>query len=505
MSASVVCRGCGRRVRLPAGADPRTATCPECRGRTDRADPEPLSLDDAEPLPPVPAPADPRRPGWLLAAGAVLAVGLAAGPVVLGRETELGLATGAVLGLVFAGLAMVLNAAVALLTRYPPGGKVALMAGVCVALLAVFLFGAVAYLNARKHDPPPPSPPPPPPVELTPLTPTPPTLNRGPPTHLDAVYRHGTSRLDDGPAAVTALAVAPTDGAVVVGYADGTTRLWPLDQPTFETPHPGPRAAGAVRRIAFDPTGTTAYLTCDRGLAVAPLRAPRVSLVVPGDAVAVFPEPGRERFAAARGSRLSVRYVPLDLLKNPGGRAANGLVVSAPKDETIPLRTPADTPLPPRMFLAWHPAGRLLVGSAGGTILGVLPSGAVGDVVSRDHRAAVRAWAAGPARPDFVTGDDDGFVGFWPDGSPSPTKFRTGTAPVTHLALSPGGGAVAVADAAGGLSVWNLAGGVCVAATQRREPVAAVAWGPTDDLLLVADGNGVEVWSLPEALVGGRP
>lgn len=42
------------------------------------------------------------------------------------------------------------------------------------------------------------------------------------------------SRLDDGPAVVTAMALSPRDGAMVIGYADGTTLIWQLDQSSFE-------------------------------------------------------------------------------------------------------------------------------------------------------------------------------------------------------------------------------------------------------------------------------
>ena len=45
-------------------------------------------------------------------------------------------------------------------------------------------------------------------------------------------------------------------------------------------------------------------------------------------------------------------------------------------------------------FLAWHPTGRLLCGSADGGIT-TIPSGVpMTPLVSRDHKAAVRIWAA---------------------------------------------------------------------------------------------------------------
>jgi len=645
MSVSVVCRGCGRRVRFPDGVDPRKAKCSKCRTPLTPPDaalprpvvtangkhpapppalslddaPEPaLSLDEAEPpqpisspaaaLPPppfrftarivadthdqlrgtlpavltahgvfleaapnrpaafapvgsrasadgsvvvltlpdrvltfhvggvglpdalaadtvaflsgtrpVPDPADYRRPLWLLGIGATLALGLAAGPVVMAQVTDLNPGVGLVLGLIFAGLAAGVNAGIALLTRYPVWGKVALMAGVCVAMLAVFLFGAVAYLTGRKHEAGPvvvapsplelpPAPPPPPDVP-----PPPEPISRGPPTHFEVALRDGRSRLDDGPAAVTAIALSPTDGAVVVGYADGTTRVWPADQPAFEPPRPGPRGDGAVRRIAFDPTAATGadtFLFCDRGLALAKLRSPRPPVVVPGDAVAVWLEPRRERFAASRGGRLYIRYVPVELVKDPlsGGRlSASGQVASTPKDETLPRDTLPTVPLPKPTFLTWHASGRLLSGSADGTISSWPLTGAAGLPI-RAHKAAVRTWAVGPAWGDFATGDDGGFVGYWPNRSLAPpTPFRAAPAAVTHLALGPNGGELAVADAAGGLAVWHLPTKTKLYETKRPQPAGALTWGPRDDVLLVADGKGVDVLWLPEMAACGSP
>ena len=113
----------------------------------------------------------------------------------------------------------------------------------------------------------------------TPTVPTPPGAtpqaaepepqpNR-PPTHTDLAAKNGMSRLDDGPAEVTSLAIAPRDDTVAIGYADGQTRLWLSDHPTFEPPTPGPRADGPIRRIQFDSTGRFLYLTCPGALIAA--------------------------------------------------------------------------------------------------------------------------------------------------------------------------------------------------------------------------------------------
>ncbi|MDB5311641.1 MAG: hypothetical protein JWO38_5843 [Gemmataceae bacterium] len=459
---------------------------------------------------PVPLPVDYRRPWWLLGVGAALALGLAAGPVVLAEVADLGLGAGVLFGAVFAVLAMAANAGIALLPRLGVAAKVGLMAGMGVAVLAVFLFGATAYLAGRGQQAeqagettPPPEPRPDPPAGPGPPSP-PPAEPRRPSSHVDIAYRDGKTRLDDGPADVTALAVSPTDGAVVIGYADGSTRIWPLDQPAFEPPRVGPRATSAVRRIEFDAGGRFAFMTCDTGLVVGSPDAPRrPPLVIPGELATVFTDGRGTRFAALRAGRVQVRYVPYELVEHPpAARAAKGFVLTVPRDETTPAGQREFTPLGSKTtFLAWHPTGRLLGGGPDGSVV-TLPTPGLSAVASREHKAAVRAWAVSPWG-DFATGDDDGYVGYWPNKAVAPTKFRTGEVAVRHLAYSPCGGELAVADAVGALAVWHPASGTRVFEVKRRAAVEAVAYGPHDDLLMVADGKGVEVWWIPERAAQG--
>src|SRR5207245_2639283 len=78
-------------------------------------------------------------------------------------------------------------------------------------------------------------------------------------------------------------------------------------------------------------------------------------------------------------------------------------------------------------------------------------------VASRDHKAAVRAWAASPATWDFATGDDKGVVGLWENKAMKPRTFAAATGAVTQLAYSPSGSHLAVGDASGCVRVWDLA------------------------------------------------
>lgn len=456
---------------------------------------------------PVPLPTDYRRPWWLAGVGALLAFGLAAGPVMLAEDNGIDLWIGLSLGAVFVAMATAANTAVALRARLPVGGKVALMTGVGAAALALFVLGSMEYFAGQKEpDEPEPAPPSPPVVTGGLPTPTPqPPEPEGPPTHFELVYRQGKTRLDDGPADVTALAVSP-HGTVAVGYADGSTLVWALDQATFEAPRTGPRADGAVRRIEFDPAGKFAFLACDAGLVAAPFDTPpHTPLLIPGEHVAIRPDPNRERFAAVRAGRLHVRYAPMDLAKDPpAGRAVNGFVVSTPKDETVPFGGFAAGTVPPGgkpTFLAWHPAGRLVCGRPNGTIT-AMPTGTPGvlPVVILEHKAAVRAWAAS-AGGDFATGDDAGFIGFWPEKSMKPTKFKAGAGAIRGLAFNPRRGELAAVDAAGWVSVWHPTSGTKLFAVKPKPLPRAVAYGPNEDLLMIADGKGVEVWWLP-ALAG---
>lgn len=560
MSASVVCPGCRRRVRVPAGTDPSRARCSKCRTRlrpvADDAyhafatsapvpDPpaEPLSLDECEPVPTVGPRAGPptvelpppfKVPAFVAGPhplrGPVTAVLTPFGvfaerepgrPLAFAPVGTPASADGPVLRMALPGGPLHLHLgsdqlaadAAAFLTgrrpvpypdeyRRPAWVAPAAVLAVLVLVVGALAAGAAVYVAVRPSHPVE-TPPPPRPVEPSPAGPPvepppsrPPEHDR-PPTHLEVAARDGVARLSDGPAPVTALAVTPDGTEVVAGYADGATWAWRLDQPAFETPRVGPRAPGAVRRIDFGPTADVAYLTCDRGLAAAAFRVPRPPVLIPGSPVCAIPEPDRERFAALRANKMLMRYVPMVLVKEPPpARVAGGLVTTTPKDETLPANTRQDVPAPGATFVAWHPAGKLVYGAPDGTVT-AFPTAVKAVPLGRVHKVPIRAWAAGPVWPDFATGDENGVVGVWPDKALTPYTLRTGAVTVTQLGFSPCGGELVVADAAGAVSVWNLPTRSKVFEVVRPPPVA-VAYGPRADVLLVSDGKGAEVWSLPE-------
>ena len=382
------------------------------------------------------------------------------------------------------------------------GMKVALIVGACIALVSLVFVASLAYLMWAKQDTPPPGAQPgqpAPPDDPGPPPPPPEPLER-PPSYTDVAYAEGKSRLDDGPAEATALVVLP-DGSIGVGYANGETRFWAWDQPTFDPPRPGPKADGPVTRIEFDAPSATFALTCPGGVVVSPRsNPPRTPVKLPGDPVAVIPE--GKRFAAVRGGRVLLRNVPFELVKSPSpARAINGVVPTIPKEETATGGTPkGDYTVPggKATFLAWHPAGKLLGGSADGTIVTWAGAAAMPTPVTKEHTAAVRAWAAAPATFDFATGDDAGFVGFWPDKALKPTKAKVAPAAVTQLAFSWYGQKLLVADAGAGLTVWDVAANRAAFRVVRPTAPKAVAFGPWDDVVLIADGKAVEFWWLPE-------
>ncbi|MBA4189013.1 MAG: hypothetical protein C0467_13530 [Planctomycetaceae bacterium] len=452
-----------------------------------------------------------RNPIWLLWLALIFALGLAVGPLVLSQTTELGLGTGVMIAAGFAGVGLLANVAVVLFTRMSVPAKVALMATVGVLVTGVFLFAATAYLAGRKHEAdqakPEPVPQPPPPV----LKPTPPEPQPVVPTNRlltasDTAYRDGVFSFEDGTDDVTAIAMTPDGSAMLVGYKNGATKIWRFDQlPLVDPFSAGPKADGPVTRIQFDSTGNIAYLTCTGGTAAAYWNdPPDIPVKIPGEPFAAFTFPSGERFATIRRNALTIRYVPTALVKKPNTKV-KGFPLLAPKDETVPVDVKGNAVVPASRlsFLAWHPTGKLLGGQPDGSIVSW---GAVGprfDIISRDHKAPVRAWAHSPANWDFATGDDKGVVGLWADKSMTPKVFTATSnagvpTAITQLAFSPSGCLLAVVDSSGVVWVWDLNTMRSILRVKRPKQVQTLAFGPTDDLLLLSNGKAVELWHLSE-------
>jgi WD40 repeat protein len=637
MAESVPCRGCGRRLNLPAAIDRARARCPKCRTKVEtlNALPDPetpdayqvfsesqaiphvvppqrevLSLDDAEPAPPkplaqefpppfrfpvfvlsdmlkqfagplhgvltphglfleaepgrpllfipvgtrssatlcdldvalpgrrldlrftgtndpdqlaadteaflagqrpVPLPAEYRPPWWLAGVGVIFATGLATGPVLLAAVSEvLSLGPALALSIVFAVLASLANAGIAVFTKLPTAAKIGSMAALSAALLGLFLAGAMVYL--REDEPPAPPPPPPvvpPPVQPPPPPPQPPAPPEPPPavTHFDFLQKDGHTHLEDAATDVTAIANLPGNGGILVAHADGSSRIWNLDQPRFEPPRFGPRAPSAVRRVSFEQGGKLAWFTCDSGLVFTPMGGPnRPSLVIPGELGSIIFEKNRDRFAIVRNDRIHVRYLPTDLIKDPPtNRVKNGFVTTVPQDETLPLGVPPTGLLMPGgkpTFLAWHPRGRLIAGRADGTVMS-LGLGAGAPFASNEHKAAIRAWDLTP-NGDFIFGDAEGYIGWWPNKTTKITKFRVSEKAIKGLAFSPRG-ELAVVDERGKITLWNPESGTKLGEVKPKEKASIVCFGPHDGILLAGAGRGVEAVWVPELANRFRP
>jgi len=162
-----------------------------------------------------------QNPKWLLGLALIFALGLAVGPLVLSQTTDLGLNAGLMIAAGFAGIGLLANAAVVLLTHWSVPGKVAVMATVGVLVTGVFLFATTAYFAGRKHEseqakPEPPAPIQPPPKPPTPQPdPTPLASRPGLPTAVDAAYREGMFQFEEGVDDVTAVSPTP-DGAILL-------------------------------------------------------------------------------------------------------------------------------------------------------------------------------------------------------------------------------------------------------------------------------------------------
>ncbi|HVL13278.1 MAG TPA: hypothetical protein VM529_11985 [Gemmata sp.] len=437
-------------------------------------------------------------PPWLAALALLLAAATAGGAAALARAAELGaraeLACAAGVGVAV----LAVNAAVLFFTRLSRGGKAGVVAAVAAGAAGVCVLTTAAYLaGLRQRRPLPPEPPPPPPAPAPPVGSPEPPPRPDIPTAVDLAYRDGVYRFEDGPADVTAVATSAGGTVLIAGYRDGSTRVWRLDQPAIDPFSVGPRSDGPPAQIRFDAAGAVVYLSSPGGTVAAVWNDPPAAPVkIPGEHFAAFASPGGERFAARRGTSVVLRHLPADLVRKPPGKGPGFTHVLA-RDEELPADVKAPLSSPSRLtFLAWHPTGQLLGGLPNGAILNWGATGPAAALVSNDHKAAVRAWAASPATWDFATGDDRGVVGLWEDRAMRPQTFAAATGAVTELAFSPSGSHLAVGDSSGAVRVWDLAAG---RATVRVTRVGAhVAFGPNDDTLVLSDGKRLELWATSE-------
>lgn len=462
---------------------------------------------------PVPLAAEYRRKWWMLWAALVFALGLAVGPLALARTTALSWELALKVGAGFAAVGLLANAATVLFSRRSVPGQLVTMATAGAVVTGVFLFGATAYLagvrtgaertRAKPDEGPPPAPVPGPNEPGAPGPPPPPDPGPRPPSHLDRARARGVSVLDDGPADVTALALAADNNSLAIGYADGTTRLWPLDQPTFDAMLPGPTADGPVSRLQFDGSSRFVFATTTGGVVAAPRTGPFLAPAkIPGGQVAIGPDllNDRVRFAAVRNNTLVHRLLPAAFVANPPKKDKVPFALAGRGDEVIPGATVADPPkpngAPGPTFLAWGAGTRLFAGLNDGAVA-IWSETMRPEPPSRDHKATVRAWARANSG-DFATGDEQGNLGLWSAKGGKPTVGSVLVTPITGLSFAPSGARLLIADNSGWLVIWDVATGKARHRVKRPVPVKALAFGPADDVVILGTGKTVEVWSVAE-------
>lgn len=456
----------------------------------------------------VPHPAEYRIKWWVLLCAAVFASGLGIGPLVLAHTAGLGeeVALAAAGGFALAGL--VANVAIVLFSRRSVPAQVLTMAVACTAVAGVFFFGATAYLAGRQkgteevvQEPPPaPAPPPAEPPKTVPKKADDPRPDR-PPSHLDRARRSGASAIDDGPADVTALALSPDGTTLAIGHADGTTRLWPLDQPTFDPAQAGPKGDGAITRVHFDSKSEFVFAHTATGVSIAPRTGPIVPVArVSGTPVAVSPDiDGRVRYVAVRGNVMQPRLLSLEFVTKPPKRARDFAVAQA-RDEILPIDGKDVTKPANLTLLAWASATKVVGAQQNGTVTAWSQTMRP-EAPSREHKAPVTAWAA-CATGDFATGDDKGNVVFWYAKGGKPTVWPLfESAPVAALALNATGTRLLATDDTGWLVVWDTTTGkLAHPRAKRPAAVKALTFGPTNDLVVVSSGRAVQLWALAELM-----
>lgn len=458
-----------------------------------------------------PVPADYRLKWWMLLPAFIFATGLASGPLVLSQVADLGWGFGLLVGVGFVFLGLIANVIVVLLSRHGAFFQTAMMAGMCLLVTGIFLFGATAYLagwqKAKEEIQNTPQPPGGSPGSPNP-SPKPPDPKRplgdpDRPTHLDRAKKNGSSALEDGPADVTALTLAADYNTLGIGYADGTTRLWPLDQPTFEAMQPGPKPDGPVLRMQFDHKTSYVFAHTASGVTPAPRGGPpTVATKIPGTPVAIAPEldEDRIRFAAIRGNAIQYRLLPTAFLINPPvkGRGVSPVIPNPKTDEIVPMGSRDPIKPPTVTFLAWGSENRLFVGQPNGGI-SIFDAMMRPEGQNNDHKAAVKTWALYSSNGNFATGDEKGGVALWSARGGKPTLWPVfDGAPVTGLAFNATGSRLAITDNTGWLVIWDATAGKALHRVKRPAHVKAVTYGPTDDIMILAAGRTVEVWWVPE-------
>lgn len=325
------------------------------------------------------------------------------------------------------------------------------------------------------------------------------------------------------PATVSSIALSPDGHRVVFGSADGTVRLWDVDNDREIAPRPGhtfavaavalskggrralsggydgtvrlwnlagtsgergvrtfgQRHSGAVRSVALSPDGKRVLSGSDDGTA-------RVWDVPTGKVQGRFEQTGREvtRVTFSHDAKLALSFSPR------GGRAVLWQVQNA---TTVVRRfvlegNTFDATLMPD-------DKNVLVARNGGEI-GIFPVEA-GTKDSRSFPCVpavnVVRLAASPDGRSFVSGSEDGTVRVWDLTSPAPEPVsllgQEGKS-ITSVAYSPDGTMVAASRIDGRVIVWNPKSREKLREWKMPGTVHEITFDAKSSQLVTANGNG---------------